>query len=229
MGQLPQPELLDGAGHQDRDLELLRAAAPAVRCGVVTDLHLSLGVAQPETAPCAVRARELGIPVHRRSSGGAAVLGRPGDLVWAWVLPRDNPAVGRDYVSAYGRLGSAATGFLRSLGATDAVWQAPAGLSEELCLISARGRVLAAGGRAVGGAAQHRTARALLHHGILVREVDSALLGELFRIPPAVLAGQLSGLIEWAPEVTPRELALGLGRHLAGPDGTGLEPPDPRA
>ncbi|MHB8352221.1 MAG: lipoate--protein ligase family protein [Thermoplasmata archaeon] len=226
---LPLPELLDGAGHQARDIELLRAAAPAVRIGVVTDLYLSLGVAQPDGAPCAVRARELGIPVLRRSSGGTAVLGRPGDLLWARVLPREDPGVGRDYVRAYGRLGAGATAFLRGLGATDVDWKEPSGISEELCLMSTRGRVLTCGGRTVGGAAQHRTSRALLHHGILMREVDPTLLAELFRIPEPIVRRQLVGLVEWAPEVPARQLALDLHHHLTGtgrpgPDRAGSDP-----
>ncbi len=211
-------ERLPGSGHGARDEELLRAAVPALRVGVVTDLHLSLGVALPEGTPSARRAREAGIPVRRRSTGGAAVLARPGDLLWTRVLPREDPRVGPDFVHAYGRLGGGAAACLRELGAAHAAWTEPPGISEELCLLSGRGRVLAAGRRSVGGAAQHRTAAALLHHGILQFEVDLPLLSDLFGIPPATLEEHLAGVADWAPGVSPEGLAAALGRHLGEAD-----------
>ncbi|MGI0150682.1 MAG: lipoyl protein ligase domain-containing protein, partial [Thermoplasmata archaeon] len=103
MGEAPPPERMDGVGHLARDAELLKLGTAAARVGISTDLHLSLGVSQPEEARCARQARRLGISVIRRTTGGAAVLVRPGDLLWTRVLALDDPEVGRDFVRAYGR------------------------------------------------------------------------------------------------------------------------------
>ncbi|MGI0150798.1 MAG: hypothetical protein ACREC5_02545, partial [Thermoplasmata archaeon] len=87
---------------------------------------------------------------------------------------------------------------------------------EELCLLGLRGCVLAVDGRTVGGAAQHRTARALLHHGVVSVVLDHRLLVELFGIPEATLRKHLAGLGEFVPGVASDELAHRLGRQLFG-------------
>jgi lipoate-protein ligase A len=195
------------------DQRALRAARPAVRVSVVTDAALSFGVGVPSSAPYLARARELGLSTARRSSGGTGVVHAPGDLVWSIVLPRDDPRVGRRFVRAYGRLGR---GVVRCLGACgiEAGWTAPAGLSESCCVLGSRGEVLAVGDRALGGAAQHLSATALLHQGMVPREVDRRLAARIFDLAPAT-ADRLIGLRDLGIDAPPTKLARRLADAIA--------------
>lgn len=196
-----------------RDEALLRLGRPAVRAAVLADRTLSLGVGQPEDGPLADRAAAWGIPVVRRGTGGTGVLHLPGDLAWSIVLPREDPRAGRDYVRAYARLGRATLRLVEGEGVA-ATWRASPGLSTEMCLLGARGEVLSAGDRILGGAAQHLTGRALLHHGVVSVECDRALEAAIFEVPPSILAARRAGLRELGVRSSSEGLAARLGRLL---------------
>ncbi len=158
---------------------LLRRGGPAVHVAVVDRPTVSYGVAVPETAPYLERARAEGIPTAPRSSGGTGILHGEGDLVWAVVLPRSDPRVGRDFVHAYGRLGAGVTEVVRQQ-ARSAAWVPAPGLSDEYCPLGPRGFVLESQGRILAAAAQHLSVGALLHHGTLSVRVDRERLGRVF-------------------------------------------------
>jgi lipoate-protein ligase A len=198
------------------DEALLQQGAPAFRVAVIGDRALSIGVAQPEDAPAALRAKELGFPVAHRSSGGTGMLHLPGDIAWTVVLSRSDPTAGRDYTRAYPRLGAALPVLLAAVGVT-AGWRPSPGLSEELCLLGSRGDALFAGPVVIGGAAQHLTRSALLHHGVLNLRIDRPLLGTLFHLEPSVTrsVGCLRELgVALAAEEIGIRLALALPRSL---------------
>ena len=178
-----------------RDRQLLDQAAPAVRVALLRSSAISLGVSQTDDAPAARRAREVGIPVVRRGSGGTAVFHAPGDVTFTIILPRSAALVGRDFTRAYGRLGAGVVERLRSWGVA-ANWTDPPGLSEEFCLWSSRGKVLSVGGRVLGGAAQHLTATTLLHHGLLLGDPHRDALRRLLELPEGLLKDRLVGLNE---------------------------------
>src|SRR4029077_10350417 len=94
-----------------------------------------------EGGPAEAAPRLAGVPTLRRSTGGAGVLHAPGDLVWSVVLPRDHPAVGRNYARSYRRFGGPIADALAAAG-IDAHWAAALDLSETFCLLGARGEVL---------------------------------------------------------------------------------------
>jgi lipoate-protein ligase A len=190
-----------------RDEEALARGIPVARTGFFSVPALSLGVSQANDAPCAERARALGLSVARRVSGGTGVLHEAGDLHWSVVLPRSDPRVGRDYARAYDRLGSGAVRWLEELGLPGARWVEPPGISDDLCLLGGRGRVLALEGRVLGGAAQHATARALLHHGAIGCRVDRDRLARVFTVPSAELARRLGSLDELGVRAAPATLA----------------------
>jgi len=189
-----------------QDEALLAAGRPAVRVAVVLDRAITLGVAQPTTDPAALRARSEGLAVVSRSTGGAGLLHLPGDLAWTLVLPRDHPAAGHDFVSGYERLGAGVVAFLAESGIR-AEWSEPFGLSESYCLLGSRGRVLTAGGKAIGGAAQHATRDALLHQGVLNRSVDRDLLARVFDLPATTVEQKVSGFAELGVGRSPVDLA----------------------
>ncbi len=192
------------------DERMLQSAGPALRVTVLTDRALSYGVGVRPDAPFVERARRLGLAPIGRSSGGSGVLHAPGDLAWSVVLPRSHSAVGRDYARAYGRLGAGAVRFLGRHRLSGA-WTTPPDLSADCCVLSGRGRVLSVGGRILGGAAQHVTPRALLHHGMIFRSLDRELLGRLFEFPDPTASARLVGL----DELGVHDPAAGLARELA--------------
>jgi hypothetical protein len=83
-------------------------------------------------------------------------------------------------------------------------------LSPIFCLFGPRGSVLTAGGRAIGGAAQHLTSDRLLHHGVVQAGVDRGALAELFDLPEPLLLERVSGVHEFAPQADMRSIGRGL-------------------
>lgn len=210
---VPLVERLDPAANLARDEELLRLGGPSLRVAILTSPAVSTGIGRP-LDPAARRASELaGLPVLVRGSGGGALLHLPGDLVWSLVVPRSHPLAGPGFAEGYPRLGAGVVRFLEARGVR-ATWAEPFDVSESYCLLSSRGRVLVAGGRALGGAAQHLSATELLHHGVLPRRVDRDRIRELFGLGPE-LVERLVGLEELDVEGDADELARGLRDALA--------------
>jgi len=164
------------------DESLLRAALAGARVAVLGDVAVSVGVGVSPAEAYLSRARAAACPVVRRSTGGSGLLHAPGDLAWTVVLPRRDPRIGGSYLAAYPRLGSGVSQFLEAFG-VDARWIPAPGLSANYCTLSARGHVLMVGDRVLGGAAQHLTQNALLHHGFLPRTLDRPLIGRIFDLP----------------------------------------------
>jgi lipoate-protein ligase A len=197
-----------------RDEGLLAEGAPSVRVAILADRSISLGVGVSSHAPLLARLRASGVPVVRRGSGGTGVLHEPGDLTWAIILPRSDPRVGRGFVRAYARLGAGPVALLRSLGAP-AEWVPAPGLATEYCPLGDRGEVLAVAGRVVGGAAQHLTSRALLHHGFVSFEIDRGAIDRLFGLASPGPTRRLTGLRELGIRLEPAELAHRLAERVA--------------
>lgn len=186
---------------------------PAVRTAVLTDAAVSYGVGERPSAHYLVAATEAHLPVVQRTTGGSGLLHAPGDLAWSVILPRTDPRVGTDYVHAYGRLGAGVVAFLAERKVV-ARWTDPPGTSPDYCILSARGSVLAVGDRVLGGAAQHLSAEALLHHGILPTGLNRPMLARLFRLSDRQLRS-LTSLRELGVTDPPEQLAWKLAASLA--------------
>ena len=195
------------------DATALAAGAPSARVAVLSDTALTLGVSQPDEAASATRARAAGWPVLRRSTGGSGVLHLPGDLAWSVVLPRGDPRAGRDYTTAYERLGAPVVAFLRG-ASVRAEWRPSRALSDSFCFLGSRGWALEVDGRVAGGAAQHLTPTHLLHHGTIARTIDRPALVRLFDLSERVAQANLTSLVEAGVRAEPPELAHELGRRL---------------
>jgi lipoate-protein ligase A len=196
-----------------REGALLRAGAPAVHVAVVDGSAVSYGVTVPEDAPYLARARRLGVPTVGRTSGGTGVLHVRGDLVWAVILPRSDPRVGREFVRAYGRLGAGVVTALAERG-IESRWQAAPGLSDDYCPLGPRGDVLSVGGRVVGAAAQHLTGTSLLHQGTVSVDIDRNLVRELFDFPDDAAVAHLTGLREHGVRAASATLAASVAEAL---------------
>ncbi len=224
------PETGGNAGHPslERFFEVeeavLRRGVRGAHVATVLDGPVvSVGVAVPTGSRFPTESRSAGVPVVRRQTGGTALLHGSGDLLWSIVLPRSDPKVGRDFARAYDRLGAPVVTFLRSEG-LDAEWVASPGVSDEYCTLGLRGKVLSAQGRILGGAAQHATSAAVLHHGAISWTVDRPALGRLFCDRGEELAGRLAGLAELGLRGPPDRFVEPLARELAafvGDDGWG--------
>ena len=204
---------IDCAANARADESLLRRGGPAGRVAVLADGALSVGMGVPADAPYLVRARAEGWAIVRRSSGGTAVAHGPGDLTWTIVLPRTDARVGNDYARKYDRLGRAIVRFLSSHGVT-ARWAPPPAVSDGYCLLGHRGSALWVEGRVLGGAAQHLSGQALLHHGVLPRAIDRTALGRLFELPDHGGLDRLTSLSEAGIRERSEALAVGLAVAL---------------
>jgi lipoate-protein ligase A len=215
----PDPEVdpsVTVAANVAAEEELARRAVPSIRVAVFRDFALSIGVGVPAGAAFLERARSQGIPVVQRLGGGTGVLHAPGDLAWSIVLPRSHPAVGRDYVRAYGRFGAGVVVALRDEGVPSA-WGAPLGDDAGCCLLGPRGQVLRVADRVLGGAAQKLTSRALLHHGIVPLTIDRPALASLFGLERPVVE-RLTSLRDQGVTTGPADLATRLAARLRASD-----------
>jgi lipoate-protein ligase A len=208
------------------DEKRLRAGGAGVSLALLTAPCLSLGVAQPTELPVARRARNVGLSVVRRSTGGTSVLCGEGDIAWSIILPRADPRVGRDFTHAYARFGGPITETLaRTIGPTD--WSPAPGLLEEVCILSSRGQVVRTPRGILGGAAQHRTGVALLHHGILHARPNRELLRELWPEVPSATFDEVAGLEDHVGFRGVEPLAHDLLRALRGSFGVQSADPVP--
>lgn len=199
------------------DERLLRAGTLAVRVSVLDQRAVSYGVGVRTDAAYLRRAEADGTPTVRRTTGGTGVLHLAGDLAWSVVLPRGHPTVGRDFVRAYGRIGSGVVRWLERHG-VESSWRPAPGLNPDYCVLSDRGEVLVARGRILGGAAQQLTSRALLHQGMVARSVDRERVVRLFAVGPPSVLDRLGGLDDLGVSIpsvdAARELAAELARDL---------------
>ena len=195
------------------DEALLRRAVVGARVAVLGDIALSVGVGEALSAAYLGRARTAGCPVVRRTTGGSGLLHAPGDLTWTVVLPRRDPRVGRSFVNAYARLGTGVTRFLEAAGVR-ARWTPAPGVSSSYCTLSSRGLVLTVGDLVLGGAAQHLSREALLHHGTLPRTLNRPLIGRIFELPRTGGLDRLTCLEELGLRENAERQAEGLARAL---------------
>lgn len=179
----------------ERSDDALRGGRPTIFVGTCDERAVTLGFAQKEGTAEEARAKELGIAVLRRSSGGVGLLHETGDVFWSVVLPRESPHVGRDFINAYPRLGSGMTRFLREKG-LDASWEKTPSLSKNYCTLTGRGYVLSSGGRVLGGASQHLAGGYILHHGTVSCSLDREFISAVFGLDTSISWGALTCLNE---------------------------------
>ncbi len=199
--------------HHRLEEELLQAAQPAVRVTIVRAPALSIGIGVPEGADYVVRAREIGLPIVRRTTGGTGILHAPGDLLWSVVLPRGDPRIGPDLASAYARLGAGVVDWLAA-HAIRSAWIPAPGLSASCCPLGPRGRALTIDDRVLSGAAQHLTSRGFLHHGSLPRRIDRAQHAEVFGLRDPEETGRLLGTSDLGIDEPPAAIAGAVERAI---------------
>jgi lipoate-protein ligase A len=141
------------------------------------------------------------VPILRRISGGGAVVIGAGCLNYTLVLSLDRRPELREVVASYEVI----------LG-----WIAGALGVPGLCRAGASD--LAIGDRKVGGSAQRRGRRALLHHGTLLYAFDLATMGRYLKPPPrqpAYRAGRPHAAFVTNAPLAPYLVKTALIRRLA--------------
>jgi len=113
--------------------------------------------------------RRLGVPIHRRSSGGAAIVAGPGCLMYSVVLAYERQPALRMLDLAHQHVLAHVVKALRSIG-----------IAAEHCGTSD----IAVGGYKVSGNSLRSKRDHLLYHGTLLYGFDLPLIGELLTMPP---------------------------------------------
>ncbi|MCS6880885.1 MAG: ligase [Oscillochloridaceae bacterium] len=184
-----------------------------------------------------------GITLHRRASGGAAVLFTPGFLMQDIALPAEHPLHQQDVSESYRWLGEAWVATLGEFGIAARLVSIPEARADAH-ILDPLARLACFGGRSpyevlvgerkVAGFSQiRRRPGALLQAGLYTcwpgRE-----LAALLRLPPAgrerlatLLEGRAAGLADLLPEPPlPERIIAAFGRVLANQHGVSLAPAD---
>lgn len=242
-------ELPAGVGPAERDLAwgpallagIEAEARPALRWYVAREPALVLGsgqrLADIDAAACAA----AGVRVHRRASGGTAVLFAPGLIMQDIALPRAHPLYLDDVSESYCWLGGVWAEALAALGvaaepvgvsAARADTQANDPLLRRACFGGLSPYEVLAGGRKLVGFSQMRRRQgALLQVGLYTRWPGRELAA-LLALPDAEradlaerLAARVAGLDELlAAPPGPPALAAAFAAALARRHGAELEP-----
>ncbi len=187
---------------------------------------VSLGYGQPLARGVdEARARELGVGVVRRLTGGRAVL-HDAEITYAIAAPADEGALAGGISLSYRRIAQGLQAGLASLGVdahVERTGAASAPSSKGPCF-SARTRYeLSAGGRKLAGSAQRRADGRLLQHGSLLLRAPSRRLWSALGVGYEAAADVSVGLDELvAVPPSRRALAASLSRGIA--DALGLSP-----
>jgi len=113
-------EVVTGTAGQLHDLPAPEMPLRTLRVMRPEDSAIVLGSSQPETDVDMLMARDRGLSVARRRSGGGAVLVMPGEQLWVdFAIPRGDPLWDDDIVSAAAWVGDVWADTLGSVGVED--------------------------------------------------------------------------------------------------------------
>lgn len=196
----------------------LYEGSPRVLLGRFIATALTLGVAQSLDSGIRDLARRKEIEIVIRGSGGLGVLHERGDLAWSLVLPRTDPRVGKNYIRNYAELGNGVVEGFRRFDIRGE-WRPSGGRDPEICLLAERGEVLWIDGRVAGGAAQHLSGNALLHHGCIAVGSPGESTARLFGRDPKELRRKLVGLDELGEPPDPDLLLTAIGEEMSKSSG----------
>jgi lipoate-protein ligase A len=176
------------------------ASPPTLRFYTWRPAALSLGYGQPLTAVDTNLARQYGIDVVRRPTGGQAILHND-ELTYALMLPRTHPLVAGGVLRSYERLSAGFERGFATLGldTRQGDWQShAAGGAGLLCFASPSTHELSARGVKIMGSAQTRLRGALLQHGSIPFAHDPRIY-DLLRLPRSHTLTGLRDLLAPAP------------------------------
>ena len=222
---------------------LAPAPRPALRWYGARHTALVIGSGQRLADVDAPVLAAAGVTLHRRASGGAAVLFAPGLLMQDIALPTDHPLHQQDVSESYRWLGEVWVAALRELGLAPRLVSIPEARADartldplaRLACFGGRSpyEVLAEERKVVGFSQIRRRPGALLQVGLYTRWPGRELAA-LLRLPPAererlatLLDGRVAGLADLLPAPPPPErIMAAFARALVGRYGVVLAPAD---
>jgi lipoate-protein ligase A len=175
------------AGRRPPTLRIWEWASPAVVIGRFQSLRNEVDVEA---------ARRHGIQVVRRITGGGAMFVEPGNTITYSISAPEALVKGMSFLQAYAFMDSWVLEALRTLGIE--AWYQP--LND---IVSAIGKI--------GGAAQARRGRAVLHHVTMAYDIDADKMLQVLRIGREKLSDK--GVESAAKRVDPLRSQTGLARE----------------
>ncbi|WP_216673626.1 lipoate--protein ligase family protein, partial [Pyxidicoccus fallax] len=172
---------------------------PTLRLYVFQPGCLSLGRTQAYDSVDAAAARERGLELVRRVTGGSGVL-HHGELTYSFVA-RVAPPFTDSIEQNYTLLSEAiSTGLARRFGVRAELEPSrpERSLASGACFLTPALKELKVSGRKLVGSAQRRQRGAFLQHGALPLSTDYALHARLFGLPPERLRAAMMDLTEAA-------------------------------
>lgn len=180
-----------GQENMARDLALLAEGIPTVRLYGWQPACVSLGYPQPESDVDLDAARELGVEIVRRPTGGGAILHAEDEVTYSVVLPRAlAPA---NLFESYKFVAQGVVNALRTFD-LESEWLEGHTGREPLCYLREEGVSVGVGGRKISGGAQKRTKTHFLQHGTLLVSSDVERNARLFRLPRETIAEHVTSL-----------------------------------
>ncbi|MHB8584736.1 MAG: lipoate--protein ligase family protein [Thermoplasmatota archaeon] len=204
---------LRGEENMRRDLAMLDAGELAVRLYGWRPAAASIGRSQTAEAVDGAAAREFGVNIVERPTGGGAILHNEQEVTYAVVCPTTLGSLPRDIPGSFAFLSDGVRRGLISLGLDVEVQSAPGRAAEDLCYLRHQGTNLFVGGRKISGGAQRRTPKAILQHGTVIVERDEERMARLFRSDVAEIRSKVTSLHEEGYRPTRAEIVAAL---LAG-------------
>lgn len=211
------------ARNMERDLALLRRARPALRLYGWRPAAVTLGRRQPDDVVDLGAAREMGLEVVRRPTGGGALLHEEHEVTYAVVLPHEFPGLPREVEASYAFVTAPLVDALRGLGVRAGLERGRSvrgsGASsstrsperspdddDDLCYLRREGVHVTVRGRKISGGAQRRSNEALLQHGTLLVRRDAERMGRLFRASPERIRATTTSLDDEGVHVSRADL-----------------------
>lgn len=220
---------------------LAEGGRPALRWYGARRPALVIGSGQRPHEVDGQAAAVAGVTVHRRASGGAAVLFVPGFLMQDIALPPGHPLYKADVSESYAWLGGVWAEALAALGVAAELIDVPSAradtrdadpLVRRACFGGRSPYEVLAGGRKLVGLSQIRRRPGALFQAGLYARWPGRELAALLRLPPAeraatadALAARVAGLDELLPAPPPPEAIMGaFAGALARRHGVALAP-----
>lgn len=231
-------EPMAAAANMARDAALLAEGIPTVRLYGWKPAAVSLGRAQTEADIDMGLAKEWGLDVVRRETGGGAILHNESEVTYSVTLPLDYPGLPRDITGSFVFVSRGVVEALRLLGIPAEIESVPDNTRDTLCYVRKQGTNVVVpfspgaisqrgispltresagvqGGlsplaRKISGGAQRRNGSHFLQHGTVIVDRDEERMARLFGSDVGEISSRVTSLSEEGVRVSRPELVEAL-------------------
>ena len=192
--QLVLDDHLTAVENMRRDDVLLARAEPVVRLYGWVPEAISLGNSQTEAVIDLDVAREYGLDIIKRGTGGGGILHATTEVTYAVIVPIDFDAMPRDLPGSFAFLGDGVLRALRALGLPAQIDSQPDRTRDALCYVRQQGTNIVVGGKKISGGAQRRTRNAVLQHGTVIIDRDEVRCARVFRTDEQTITARVTSV-----------------------------------